>query len=373
VTLLRKCLSLLAFAASLLVLATAAPSAHAAADMELALQDDAVLVQRLYYDQDLALRQISALGVRHIRANLLWNRVLPRWESNRRTQPQQLHYNWSQYDQLIDAAARYGMQVQLTIVGPAPAWATGNHVVGVYKPKADKYGAFARAAATHFRGRVHRYSIWNEPNYVSWLKPLRSGPSLYRKLMGSGYRGIKSADPWAQVLVGETVPFASKGRATAPLSFLRGAACVDRHWHRHCRTGLRADGYAHHPYDFTHSPHYRYPGGNNVTIGTLGRLTNALNSLARSGALHTSSGGRLNIYLTEFGYFASGRRRISMHKRALYLRQAYGIARHNPRVKQLLQYLLVTPPHYKDRFNTALLGRKGQMTAAYRAVRRAGR
>src|SRR4051812_28788875 len=139
VTLPKKYFSLLVLAASLTFLIP--QQAQAARHMELALQDDAVLLQKLYYNQDLALRQIHALGVRHIRANLLWTRVLPGWEANRRFQPHTLHYDWSQYDQLIDAAARYGMSVQLTVAGPAPAWATGNHVVGVYKPKSAKFGA----------------------------------------------------------------------------------------------------------------------------------------------------------------------------------------------------------------------------------------
>jgi hypothetical protein len=371
VTLPKKYLSLLALAATLLVFTPS--QAHAARHMELGLQDDAVLLQKLYYDQDLAFQQISALGVTHIRANLLWTRVLPGWQSNRRTQPRHLFYDWSQYDQLIDAAGRYGMHVQLTIAGPAPAWATRNHVVGVYKPKAGKFGAFARAAALHFRGRVSRYSIWNEPNYVGWLKPLRRGPAIYRGLMSAGYRAIKSVDGRAQVLFGETVPYAVKGHSTPPLWFLRGATCVDRHWHRHCRRGLKADGYAHHPYDFVHSPHFRYPGRSNVTIGTLGRLTGALNRLARNGALRTSRGRRLNVYLTEFGYFGSGKRRISPARRSTYLRQAYRIARRNPRVKEMLQYLLVSPPKALGNFDTALIGRNGAVTSAYRALRKSRR
>jgi hypothetical protein len=238
----------------------------------------------------------------------------------------------------------------------------------VYKPKAGKFRAFAHAAALHFRGRVSRYSIWNEPNYVGWLKPLRSAPRIYRGLMAAGYRGIKSVQPRAQVLFGETVPYASKGHSTAPLWFLRHATCVDRHWHRHCRRGLKADGYAHHPYDFLHSPHFRYPGRSNVTIGTLGRLTRALNRLARNGALRTSRGKRLNVYLTEFGYFGSGKRRIPAGRRAKYLRQAYRIARRNSRVKQMLQYLLVQPPKALGNFDTALVGRSGALSAAYHAL-----
>ena len=53
---------------------------------------------------------------------------------------------------------------------------------------------------------------------------------------------------------------------------------------------LKADGYAHHPYDFRHSPSFQYPGADNVTIGTLSRLTKGLDKLRKSGALRTSNG-----------------------------------------------------------------------------------
>src|SRR5213082_2062929 len=71
---------------------------------------------------------------------------------------------------------------QLDLSGPAPAWATGNHKQGVVKPNAKLFGEFAAVAARHFDGRVDRYSVWNEPNYVGWLAPRHSEPSLYRAL-----------------------------------------------------------------------------------------------------------------------------------------------------------------------------------------------
>ena len=49
-------------AVSFLLLALVPASAPAAADMEIAVQDDAVLVGRLYYDRDRALDQIRDMG-----------------------------------------------------------------------------------------------------------------------------------------------------------------------------------------------------------------------------------------------------------------------------------------------------------------------
>jgi len=145
-------------------------------------------------------------------------------------------------------------------------------------------------------------------------------------------------DPAAQVLIGETAAYAKRGRATAPLVFLRRVAC------RGCPE-LFADGYAHHPYEFTDAPEAPYPGADNVTIGTLGRLTNALGLLAADQRLATPGGLPLPVYLTEFGYFASGRHALSAPVRADWLVRAYSIAeRMYPRVRQMLQYLLVAPP-----------------------------
>jgi hypothetical protein len=338
--------------------------------MEIALQDDAVLLQRVYYDRDLALAQIQALGVTRLRVNLYQTRVLPAWQNTTREEPPVLLYDWSAYDNLIAAAGARGIRVQLTLGGPTPAFATGDGRQGVVRPDPAKFAAFARAAAAHFRGRVDRYSIWNEPNHVAWLQPRASAPSQYRRLYAAGYKAVKAVDPAAQVLFGETSPYAKKGAATAPIKFLRGAACVNARWRFRCSAGLRADGYAHHPYEFEHGPRFRYPGRDNATIGTLGHMTRALDRLKKSGALRPASGKRIDLYLTEFGYFGTGRRRISAKRRVKYLRQAYSIAFLHPRVRQMLQYQLVSPPTTYTTFDTALLGPDGRPTSVYDALRK---
>ena len=71
---------------------------------------------------------------------------------------------------------------------------------------------------------------------------------------------------------------------------------------------LKADGYAHTPADFRHAPNFQYPGADNVTLGTLRRLALALDKLSRVSALRKNGGGRMPVYLTEYGYFATGHR-----------------------------------------------------------------
>ena len=257
------------------------------------------------------------------------------------------------------------------LTGPAPAWATGNHKVGPVKPKASAFKAFARAAATHFKGRVDRYSIWNEPNHRGWIAPIASGPSIYRGLYVAGYSAIKRVDPGAQVLIGETSPFdLGHGRnAMAPLKFLRGVTCAKANYRPAKRCGtLRTDGYAQHPYDFTHKPSYRYPGKDNVTIGVMGRLTTALSKLQRAKLLTTPTGGVPDVFLTEYGYLRSGKRKMPEPKRAKYLVQAFTIAQRNPHVREMLQFLLVQPTKKFLFFDTSLASRSGVPTPSFNAL-----
>lgn len=335
--------------------------------LEVALQDDAVFLQRSYYDRNTALAQAQQLGVTRLRVLVLWARV-PGAAATAKKPPAHPAYDWSAYDSLIDDAAKHGIRVQLDLSGPAPAWATGNHKQGVVRPDAKRFGQFVAAAARHFKGRVDRYSVWNEPNYVGWLAPLHSAPSLYRALYIQAYNAIKKNDSSAQVLLGETAPYSEKGRAMAPLKWLRGVTCRTASYApaKHCAP-LRADGYAHHPYEFANPPQATYPGADNVTVGTLSRLTSALNRLARAHALTDAQGKPLDVYLTEFGYFASGPVAVSPPKRADYLKTAFAIAARNPRVKEMLQYILVAPPA-GVRFNTSLISLDGKPTLPFTAL-----
>src|SRR3954466_7068403 len=343
-------------------------AAHAAHGMELAVQDDAVLMSRLYGSVPKTMKLVSQLKASRIRANVTWSYVVGK-AAKRRTAPEHIAYNWTGYDALIREAAARGIRVQLTLTGPAPAWATGNHRVGHYMPKSSPFRAFASAAAEHFRGRVDRYSIWNEPNYVHWLAPLSRGPKLYRALYVAACAAIKRADPGAQVLIGETSPFGSRGRSTAPLKFLRALTCATGEYSaaRQC-SPLWADGYAQHAYDPTHAPTYRYPGADNVTLATLDRLTRALDKLAAADLLTDPDGRPLGVYVTEYGYFASGKKRISAARHASYLVKAFRMAQANPRVREMLQYLIVKPRGNLRHFDTSIADSRGRPTLPFKKL-----
>ncbi|HKN94682.1 MAG TPA: beta-galactosidase [Thermoleophilaceae bacterium] len=334
-----------------------AASAHAARHMEVALQDDQVFLNQSWYGRAKAFEKAKQLGVTRLRVNFIWGHEVASARS--RHEPRHRAYNWYKFDSLIDEAAANGMRIEMTLTGPAPAWATHNHRIGVNRPNPRAYGHFVSDVAKHFKGRIDRYSIWNEPNWKSWLAPHNSAPHIYKLLYLAGYRAIRHADPRAKILIGETSPQARGRAGMAPLTFLRRMV-----GHSH----LFADGYAHHPYDYSHSPSTRPRGRDDVTISTLGRLTHELYVLRKHRRLRTRHGGTLPLYLTEYGYMVRGRFRLSSHRQASYLRKAFSIAYHNPHVKSMLQYGLVSPP-FAVNWDTSLLNSHGHARRTFYALR----
>ena len=314
--------------------------------LEVALQDNAVLLERHYYSRDAAFDRLRELGVSWIRVPAIWNRI----ETE----------GWAQLDSLVDAARAEGFGVQLNLIPPAPADATGNGLPGVFRPDPARFGEFARRVAERYRGRVRRWSIWNEPNLVNWLEPVAEMPALYRRLYLAGHDAIKSVSPDAQVLIGETAPYVRRPRdGMAPLSFLRRLLALGP---------LAADGYAHHSYDFLHPPERAYPGDDTVTLGSIDRLLRALDRAAADGSLRDGRGRPLDVWVTEFGYLQRTGRALAPRTRADYVRRAFELAASKyPRVRQLLQYLLVAPPEGfpGGRFDTSLLDRDGTPTPAF--------
>src|SRR5436305_13109799 len=269
-----------AAAAVVFVLTRGGGGGERSAGLEVALQDDAVFTHRYYYYREHAFQQARQLGVSWLRITVVWHTA-----AGDAPAPGAVRWRFGRYDDAVNAARAHGLHVETTLAGPAPGWATGDGRVGVVRPDAPAFGAFARAVASHFRGRVSRYSIWNEPNYVAWLRPLAEAPELYRALYLAGRAAVRAADPSAQVLIGETAAYGQPRLATPPLSFLRAVACTG------CPR-LVADGYAHHPYEYANN--FLEAGGrpspDDATIDHLDRLESELASLAGAGRMRAPDG-----------------------------------------------------------------------------------
>lgn len=314
-----------------------------------------------------AIAQMKHLGVKAVRIELHWQEVAPGANSAKKPNFEATNpglYAWGAYDWAIDKAKSLGWKVLLTVTSPAPRWATSNHKAPYdTSPNARDFKEFMTAVGRHYGSQVDLYAIWNEPNDAAFLMPQfnskgqPTSPRIYRGLYQEGYAGLQAAGmAHPDVLIGETAPsgYDSLSRReireekreihdVAPLAFLRGMLCLNADYRKAggC-SPLHASGYAHHAYSNKLGPYYHPPGRDEVMIGTLSRLENALNLAARAGAIN----GGLPIYLTEFGVQSTPNRYlgVSPAKQAEYDAIAEYIAWRDPRVAAFSQYLLRDDP-----------------------------
>jgi hypothetical protein len=352
---------LLPIAAAFACLLGAAP-AEASKHLELAVQDDAVLLTRSYGDHALALDRAGEMGASWVRVNLRWAASMPDAQARAKRKPRVVAWDFDRLSRLLDETEARGLKVQVTLTGPAPAWATSTHRVGNQAPSKKQFGRFVAAAVRTFEDRVTRWSVWNEPNWNTQLGPRSRAASVYRGLYRSAYAAITAEQPSARVLIGEMMPGANRTHSIPLLRFLRAVACAK------CPR-LRADGFALHPYNFARRPAKAVNSNRDIVeMGSLSRLTRALDDLKRRGRLRTRRGGRMPLYLTEFGYHTTGPVAVSSSTHARWMSEAYRIAKRNPRVRQLLQYQLIDPWPKSVTWRSAVLKRDGTRTAAFRAL-----
>jgi hypothetical protein len=368
----------LVLAVSAVVLA-APTRAEAGRGMEVAVQDDGLFLYGAdYMGIDPAYRLARDMRASRIRMNVLWGYAVTASQRHLKRKPRAVVYDFGIFDRAIRDARRRGMKVQLTLSGPAPAWATPKNKLskGHWKPSVRKFKQFVKAFAKRYRRSVDRFSIWNEPNWYKWLGPLRQAPQRYRKLYKAAYKVIRRKAPRAKILLGELSPNKQRGIAIAPLKFLRRMTCLNDDYRkkrrlsrRRCRSKLRADGVAHHPYDFDKPPWKNIRGRDNVTIATLPRLTRALDKMKRRRVLVRRGGGTMPVHLTEYGYHRSGHRRVPERRRARWERRAFEIAYKNRRVKTMLHYYFVRQPD-SDFFDLSIVNADGSKTRTYNKLRR---
>jgi len=299
-----------------------------------------------FQDPATAVPQLETLGVTAIRINLRWYDVAP--DNNARDRPDgdltdPAAYNWSRYQPMIDAASERGWKITLSLAGPAPRWGTEGARDNITKPRTSDYQHFAEAAAKQFGKEVTQWSIWNEPNFRTFLMPQfvkgkPASPAIYRGLYLAGQKGIKAGTSKARILFGETAPRAGAD-GVAPLEFIRGVLCLNSAYKatKKCEK-ITTDGYAHHPYAPPAGPYFAPAKADDVTIGVLSRLTGALDKAAKAGAIT----GKLKIYLTEFGVqsypdLSAG---VPLSTQSDQRSTAEKIAWSNPRVYGFSQYLM---------------------------------
>ena len=403
--------------------AAAAAPAGAAPGQESLFQDDSLLIFKPPSSVAKTMDTLRYLGVDRVRVTVFWNLVAPNPASRNRprfdaTDPAAYPPGaWRQYDTIVRLAAARGMSVNFTVWGAVPAWAGGRAsyrlFAGHFNPSAAEFGNFMTALGRRYDGRhpgddgktlprVSNWSLWNEPNGISFLAPtwqrhggvwIEKSAVIYRSLVDAAWKALTSTRhvPGDTVLVGETAPKAkavpAASRSIRPLTFIRALYCVDGRLRplrgtaarlRGCprsnqarafpaaHPGLfRAAGYAHHPYQLLLPPTLASEP-DSVTTADIPRLTGTLDGIFRA----YRNRRRLPIYNTEFGYesrppSAFG---VPLATQAAYLNESEFMGYRNRRLVSYSQFLL-TDSSNAQQFQTGLVQRSGRIKPAYGAYR----
>ena len=378
----RRIALLAAFAAAIAGLAvgaaTASPNRHTAplartsSQLLVGINDEA---NALYGNPATAFAALKTLRAQVLRVNLYWGgnqwAVAPKKPADA-TDPGDPAYNWAIYDRLVHYATDNNIKVVFSILF-TPGWANGGQAKNVAPTDYKDLENFAYAAAERYSGlwippswqldpslgkpntplpKVTMWTAWNEPNNPLWLTPQykRVGTTWrvesayqYAKICNAVYNGVHS--PYLGPLQGEQVACGVTGpkgndapKGIRPsvdaLTFLTNAK----------KFGMKNfDVYAHHPYadKGSEAPNYKPAGAQvrRVQLGNIGTLITLLTKLY----------GPKHLWITEYGYQTNPPDKTvfgtSWANQALYMKQAFSMARANPRIDMMLWFLIKDEPN----------------------------
>ena len=152
------------------------------------------------------LQRAAQIGVK-------WTRLQASWSSIERDKGK---YNWDATDQAFDLTLRSGITPFVCLVGANRLYSP---VLAMQDPKmAEIFGQapapptqnetamaawlnFVQAAVLRYKGRIHYWEIWNEPNHRAYWGA-DPDPKEYGRLVRETTAVIRKADPQAKVIAG---------------------------------------------------------------------------------------------------------------------------------------------------------------------------
>ena len=171
-----------------------------------------------------SLDMIKAAGFYFIKQELLWSDVErpAKGEYYDRLDPSKS--SWANYDRIVNLAQQKGIQVIFRI-DTTPTWARPPGVSKIETPPVndEDFGDFVAAVVQRYKGRVHYYQIWNEPNLAFEWGNQVAQPADYVRLLKIAYQRAKAVDPSVVILSAALAPTVENSdRAMPDVTFLQG-------------------------------------------------------------------------------------------------------------------------------------------------------
>jgi hypothetical protein len=174
-----------------------------------------------------SLEMAKGAGFRFIRQEFQWEDIEIHGKDDyidRRNVPEGVDA-WEKYDLIADQAQQSDIEIIARLSNP-PSWSREqpDDIAGSLAPP-DNFQDFADFAATvaaRYKGRIHYYQIWNEPNGNDEWGLQDVDPEAYSELLCLAYRAIKEVDPSAVIIAGALTPtLAMDGRNMNDLIYLQ--------------------------------------------------------------------------------------------------------------------------------------------------------
>jgi hypothetical protein len=146
----------------------------------------------------------AGLGI--MRLDATWTRI----------EPKPGVWDWTLMDRLVELGARHGVEMQMLLAYGNPHSASPAAHAAFAEAKRTKqnepwawlqrmeppeapWRAFVAATTAHFRGQVHLWEVWNEPDLAGFW---RDSTDAYLRVLRAAAEEIRRADPANRVLTG---------------------------------------------------------------------------------------------------------------------------------------------------------------------------
>ena len=374
------------------------------------LQDDRQVLYSGADTRNATLDEMKSLGADTLKIGIQWRDLAPEGASkpagfDGSNPGSYADAKWAPYDDAIEGAQARGIEVLVSITGPAPDWASQGSG-GVRRPDAAEFGAFVRAVGTRYSGsypapaagapappstplplpeavssvtrsatgaqtaaatpygKVTLWSVWNEPNLPRFLLPQRMSnraktpvsPHLYRSLYRAARDGLGATGHGGDtILIGELLPVGRSSRSASssirPLEFLRELGCVSSRFRAFKGRAARqrgCDGYKTLGASGLAYHPYTLAGGPRKRPpsrddASIGTLGRVTSTLDRLASRRRISPRRMPLWLTEFGFQTDPPDPFgtSIKRVPGYMGESEWIAFRNRRVASWSQYPMV--------------------------------
>ena len=158
-------------------------------------------LDRKMFEDEKCYDHLVDLGVKRARIQTGWSRS----EQEKGV----IDFEW--LDRIVDKLLSIGIQPWLNVgygnINHVPQTPTPDAVA--WPPLWDKgateaWSNFVKKVATHFKGRVEYFEVWNEPDLEVFWQPKKPAPEDYTQLVINTSTAIKSVYPEAKIVGGAT-------------------------------------------------------------------------------------------------------------------------------------------------------------------------